>query len=744
MLHFGRAVVKLRVPIIIIGLLLLIPSVMGYLATGVNYDMLTYLPEDMETVEGQNILKNDFGKGAFSLIITEGMSDSQVADLTDQIKEVPHVADALSYGSIADASIPDQAVPKELLDKVKNGDDEMIAVFFDDSTSAGSTIDAVTQIRSIADDNVYVGGMSALVTDLKNLAEEEEPKYVAVAVICALLVLLLCTDSFLAPFVFLASIAIAIIYNLGSNIFLGEISYITKALAAVLQLAVTMDYSIFLWNSFEENLRKYPDDGPEAMTHAIAETLTAIFSSALTATAGFLAMIFMSYTLGADLGVVMAKGCLLGLLCSVTILPALILFFEKPMLRLHHKRLIPDVPRLARAITSKKGVAIAMVIFIIMLVPASIGYNNRPVYYDFTNMVTGSDTTIPEEKIRFHTADMKLKEEFNVSTTMMILADADLNHYQAKKMLDEINDVEGVQYALGYDSVKGGMIPDSIVPSDLKDSLKANGRQLIIINSEYQPSTDAVNAQIDEIDEIVKQYDASAMLIGEAPATKDLIATTDHDFLVVDAIAIVAILVILLVVFRSLSLPFILTMAIEFAIMINLGIPYFQEMMGIDAAMAFIAPICISTIQLGSTVNYAILLTTRYKRERKAFVGKRESIQTAFRFAFPAVITSAVSFFAATFGVAMYSNMGIISSLCLLMARGAVISMFSVLFILPAMLMVFDKLIIYSTLGFKELRAFEAGKKESGEPAAQIAATAQAAGSEERLPDAESTDTGIK
>lgn len=701
MYKFGKAVVKLRVPILIVGILLLIPSIFGYLNTGINYDMLTYLPKDMDTVEGQDVLLNDFGKGAFSLIVTEGMDDSQVKNLTDEIKNVDHVADALSYGEIASSQIPDQAVPAELLDKLKNGDDSLIAVFFDSGTSAGSTMDAVAQIRQISDKNVFVSGMSALVLDLKNLAEDEEAKYVGVAVACALVILLLCTDSFLAPFIFLISIAMAILYNLGSNIFLGEISYITKALAAVLQLAVTMDYSIFLWNSFEENLKKYPGErGRIAMGYAIADTLTSIFSSAMTATAGFLAMIFMSYTLGADLGIVMAKGCVFGLIASVTILPSLILTFEKPMLKTHHKRIIPDVPKLAHAITSKKAIAAFLIVFIVVLIPAGYGFMNKPVYYDFTNMVTGSNNNIPEEKIQFHTADQKLKEVFNVSTTEMVLCDADMSHPKAKEMLQRINDVDGVEYAIGYDSVKGGLVPDQLLPSKITSSLKSNGHQLIIINSQYQPSTDAVNAQCDEIQSIIKEYDPNATLIGEAPATKDLINVTDHDFVVVDAIAVIAILVILLIVFRSASLPFILVLVIEFAIMINLGLPYYM-----NDSMVFIAPICISTIQLGSTVNYAILLTTRYKRERARGIAKREAVERAFRFSFPAVVTSGASFFAATFGVAMYSKMGIISSLCLLMARGAFVSTLSVLFMLPAMLMLFDKLIIHSTYGFKDLKA---------------------------------------
>jgi predicted RND superfamily exporter protein len=705
MLKIGKGVVKFRIPILIIGVLLLIPAVFGYLNTGINYDMLTYLPENMETVQGQNILKDDFGKGAFSLIVTEGMDDKSVRELTDKIKDVDHVADALSYGEVASSKIPDQAIPDELLSKFKNGDCQMVAVFFDDSTSAAATMNAVSDIRGIADEHVFVSGMSALVVDLKNLAEREEPVYVGVAVLCSIIILLLCTDCFLAPFIFLISIGMAILYNLGTNVFLGEISYITKALAAVLQLAVTMDYSIFLWSAFEENIGKYPEDGLEAMAHAIDETLTSIFSSAMTATAGFLAMIFMSYTLGADLGIVMAKGCIMGLVASVTLLPALILVFERPMLKTRHKRLIPKVDKLGNAITSRKAVAIIMIVFAIIFVPAVYGFMNKPVYYDFSNMIAG-DSLDPND-IKFHTANEKLEDTFDVATTEMILCDSNMSHADAKQMLDRIGDVDGVQYALGYDSFKGGLIPNQLVPAKLDSSFKSGDNQLILINSSYQVSTDEVNAQIDQIKAIMKDYDANATLIGEAPATKDLITLTDHDFVVVDIVAVIAILIILAIVFGSASLPFILVLVIEFAIMINLGLPYYT-----DTQMPFIAPICISTIQLGSTVNYAILLTTRYKRNRYSLVPKREAISDAFSRTFPAVVTSALSFFAATFGVALYSNMSMISMLCSLMSRGAIVSMFAVLFLLPAFFMIFDKFIVKTSRGFKPRELKEAQNEE--------------------------------
>jgi predicted RND superfamily exporter protein len=712
---FGHAVVRLRVPILIIAVLLLIPSYFGYVHTRINYDMLDYLPDSMDTVAGQNILKDDFGKGAFSLIVTEGMTDKQVADLTDDIKGVDHVADALSYGSIADPSIPDQLIPSEISDNFKNGDDQLIAVFFDSGTSSDDTMQAVTQIRDMTDEHVLVSGMSAMVTDLKNIAEREEPSYVLVAVLCSIVALLLLTNSFAAPFVFLISIGMAIIYNLGSNFFLGQVSYITKALAAVLQLAVTMDYSIFLWNSFIEKLDNGDKDLNHAMGEAIGDTLVSISSSACTACAGFLAMCFMTYKLGADLGIVMAKGCLFGLVASITILPALLLVFHKVLLKTRHRSLIPRATHVGRFVTSHPWAFI--LVFCIVLVPALYGFSNKPVYYDFTNTLTGSDSHLEESDIRFHTADMRVQDDFDVATTEMVLCDSNLSHAEAKEMTDRVEDVDGVKYALGYDSFVGGMLPDSLVPSDLKDSLKHDPYQLIIINSSYLPSTDAVNAQIDQINDIIKDYDPNAMLIGEAPATKDLISTTNHDFMVVDAVAIIAVLVILFFVFRSATLPFILVAVIEFAIFINLGIPYYT-----NDVMSFITPICISTIQLGSCVNYAILLTTRYRKERREGLEKRDAISTAVATSLPAVVASAVSFFAATFGVKLYANIGIISQLTGIMSRGALISMVCVLFILPAFLMVFDGAIVKTSHGFKPKKTKGDATSKSVVPTKEVSA----------------------
>ena len=698
--NFGKLVVKLRMPILVVAVLLVIPSAIAYLHTPVNYDLLTYLPEQIDTVKGQGVLKEDFGKSAFSLIVTEGLDDQEVAELTNKIKEVYTVASALSYGEIADSTtLPEQAIPNQYLEKLKSGDAEMIAVFFEEGTSAENTLNAVEEIRALADENVFVSGMSAFVLDLKDIADHEEPFYVAVAVLCSIILLLLCTDTFLAPFVFLLSIGIAIIYNMGTNYFLGEMSYVTKALAAVLQLAVTMDFSIFLWSSFEENVRKYDDHG-QAMAKSIAETLVAILSSSMTATAGFLAMVFMSFTLGTNLGIVMAKGCILGVIGTVTILPSLILLFEKPMFKLAHRHLIPDVGGLAHIITKKPAVVVFMCLALVLVFPSVYGFLNKPVYYDFTNMVIGPGSTLTEEETPFNTANQKLKEDFDVATTEMVIADADISHADGKEMIDRIRDLDGVAYVIGYDAFRGGLVPDQMMPDKLRDNLISNGHQLILINSTFDVSSDEVNNQIEQINGIIKEYDENAMLIGEAPATKDLTEIMDRDFLVVDALAIIAILLIIMIAFRSITLPFILVLVIELAIMINLGLPYWT-----NDVMCFISPICISTIQLGSTVNYAILMTTRYKRERAGGLEKRKAVETAFRMTFPAVVTSGLSFFAATIGVSFAARMGLISQLCGLMARGAFISTLCVLFILPAFFMVFDRVIVKTSHGFNQKAA---------------------------------------
>lgn len=694
MYKFGKAVVRLRLPILILALVLLIPAWLGMQATRINYDMLTYLPADIETMKGQDVLMDEFGKGAFSFIVAEGMEDKDVSALRQRIEQVPHVASALWYDSIADLSIPKELLPDKLRDVFVDGDATMIAVFFDTSSSADETIEAITEIRQLCGKQCFVSGISALVTDLKNLCEREEPIYVGIAVLCALVAMELLTDSWLVPLVFLAGIGITILYNMGTNVFFGQISYITKALAAVLQLAVTMDYSIFLWHAYCARKKENPSR-EEAMALAIRDTVLSVAGSALTTIAGFLALCFMSYTMGADIGVVMAKGCLLGVIGSVTILPALILLLDKPLTATMHKSLIPDMSGVAAWITSHFWAF--LVAFAVILVPAAIGYFHTPVYYDFTQILSGDDVeSMDAEDMQFLTAKQKLEEHFDVATTHMILCDADLPAKDAEAMARRIEKLDGVTTVLSLDSLLGTDIPADFLPGSVTKMLKSGQWQLMLINSAYAVSTDEVNGQIDAINGILKEYDPHGMLIGEAPCTKDLIEITDKDFTVVSWVSIGFVFLIILLTLRSATLPVILVAVIEFAVFINLGIPYYTHF-----TMPFIAPICISTIQLGSTVDYAILTTTRYKELRHT-CDKRQAITEALAYAMPSVLVSALSFFAATFGVGLYSDIDLISSMCNLLARGAIVSMFSVLLVLPALLMLLDGVIEKTTLGMKK------------------------------------------
>lgn len=697
MYKFGKGVVKLRVPILILAILLLLPSWLGMQATRINYDMLTYLPGDIETMRGQDILLDEFGKGAFSFIIAEGMSDQEISALRREIETVEHVDSAIWYDSFVDLSVPKELLPDKLRDVFINGDATMIAVFFDTSSSADETIEAIGAIRQLCGKQAFVSGISALVTDLKDLAEREEPIYVGIAVACALGAMLLLTDSWLVPFVFLAGIGITILYNLGTNYFIGEISYITKALAAVLQLAVTMDYSIFLWHAYCARKREQ-EDKLEAMALAVRDTVLSVAGSSLTTIAGFLALCFMSYTMGADLGFVMAKGCLLGVLGSVTILPSLILVFDKPLTKTMHRSMIPDMSRVSGWITGHFWVF--LLLFAVFLAPAAVGYANTPVYYDFTKILSGDDLEdLDAEDMQFLTAKNKLEEYFQVATTHMVLCGEDMPAKDARAMMDEIDALPGVTNVLGLNTVVGGSVPEAFIPSEITEVLKSGGWQLILINSEYAVSTDDVNDQIDAIGAIVKRYDPEGMLIGEAPCTKDLVEITDTDFTVVSWVSIGFVFVIILVTLRSLSLPVILVAVIEFAVFINLGIPYYTGF-----TMPFIAPICISTIQLGSTVDYGILMTTRYKELRRSH-GKKESVTQALSYAMPSVLVSALSFFAATFGVGVYTDIDLISSMCNLLARGALVSMLSVLLVLPSLLMLLDGVVTRTTLGMRKTTA---------------------------------------
>ena len=686
-MRFSKAVVKCRIPILIITLLLMIPSVLGMANTRINYDMLTYLPETMDTVKGQNELLEDFGKGAFSFIVVEDMSQKDIKKMTDKIKEIDHVETVLSYASLADVSIPEELLPEKIYNEFNTDNATLVAVFFDSATSADVTMDAIRQIRSVAGNQAFVSGMSALVTDLKDLCEKEEPIYVGLAVLFATAAMLLFLDGWLVPFVFLASIGMMIVLNLGTNYFFGEVSYITKALSAVLQLAVTMDYSIFLWHSYNEKLGQFTDH-KDAMAAAIKDTLTSVVGSSVTTVAGFAALCFMTFTLGRDLGIVMAKGVIFGVIGCVTVLPAMILILDKPLQKTKHKSLIPNMSKFAKGVT--KVFPVFLIIFALLIAPAYYGYNktNKEVYYDMGQC-------LPED-MEYVIANSKLSEEFDIASTHMVLVDASVPSKSVRSMIKEMENIDGVKYVLGFESVVGSRVPEEILPDSIREILKSDRWELLLINSEYKVASDDVNAQIDSLNTVLKKYDPTGMLIGEAPCMKDMIETTDRDFKVVNAASIVAIFVIIAVVEKSFSLPFILIAVIELAIFINLGLPHY-----LGQSLPFIAPICISTIQLGATVDYAILMTTRYKSERASGKSKREAVNIALATSIPSIIVSGMGLFAATFGVAVYSDIDIISSMCMLMARGAVISMLLVIFILPALLMLCDKLISDTTLGMK-------------------------------------------
>lgn len=685
----AKVIVKNRVLILIISLALMIPSVFGMLNTRINYDMLNYLPDDMDTVIGQDTLKEDFGKGAFSFIIVEDMPAKDVAALKEKIEAVDHVDTVLWYDSLADLSVPMELLPDKLYDAFNQGNATMMAVFFDSATSEDVTMDAIRDIRAIAGKQCFVSGMSALVTDLKDLCEQEEPIYVALAVACACAAMMLLLDGWLVPFVFLASIGMCIVFNLGSNYFFGEISYITKALSAVLQLAVTMDYSIFLWHSYNEQLQQNTDHN-EAMAVAIHETFASVLGSSITTVAGFIALCFMTFTLGRDLGIVMAKGVLLGVIGCVTILPSMILLLDKPLQKTRHKSLIPDMGGFAKGVC--KRFPVFLVIFALLIAPAYYGYDktNDEVYYDMGQC-------LPED-IDYVIANSKLAEDFDISSTHMLLVDASLPTRDVRDMIDEMEQVDGVKYVLSLESVVGPLVPEDILPDSVRSLLNDGQWELMLINSEYKVASDAVSDQLDSLNAILKKYDDTGMLIGEAPCMKDMIDTTDHDFQVVNAVSIVAIFVIIALVEKSISLPFVLIAVIELAVFINLGLPHY-----FGQSLPFIAPICISTIQLGATVDYAILMTTRYKSERLNGNERKAAVYTALRTSAPSVIVSGLGLFAATFGVAVYSNIDIVGSMCMLMARGAIISVVLVLLVLPALLILCDGIICRTTKGMTHL-----------------------------------------
>lgn len=687
MQKFGRGVVKLRVPILIVSVLLLIPSIFGFLSTRINYDILSYLPSDIETMKGQDIMLDEFGKGGFSLVMLDGMDDKDVEKVKEKIEKVDHVCDVLWYDTLADVSLPKEVLPDDIYDFFNTDNSTMMAVFFDEATSADGSLEAVKEIRSIAGEQCFVSGMSSVVEDIKDLTMQEAPMYVVIAVILTSIILALTMDSFLIPLFFMLSVGMAIIYNMGTNFIQGEISFITEALAAVLQLAVTIDYSIFLWHSYKEEKEKHPGDNKEAMAVAIGKTITSVVSSSITTVAGFLALCFMSYELGMDMGIVMAKGVVIGVICCITVLPSMILVFDKALEKTMHKDLVPSLEKPAKFII--KHHAAFIVLFIVVLIPAVYGQINTNVYYNLTD-------TLPKD-LNSVIANTKLDEEYNMATTHMLLVDADMKPKEVNSMLDEMGKVDGVSFSMSLDTLIGPSIPREIVPDSVTKILKSDKWQLMLVGSEYKVASDEENAQIDELSKILKSYDKDGMLIGEAAATKDLIDITDHDFKVVNIVSIAAIFIIILIALRSVSLPIILVAVIEFAITVNMGVPCFT-----NTTIPFIASVVIGTIQLGATVDYAILMTTRYKTERNAGKDKHEAVTIALTTSMKSIMVSALGFFASTFGVGVYSSVDMISQLCTLMSRGAIISMITVICILPSMLMLFDKVIINTTMGMKK------------------------------------------
>ena len=686
MVKVGKKIVKFRVPILILSIILLIPAVWGYVNTRINYDVLTYLPEDIETMQGQEIMTNDFGIGAFSMLMVDGMEDKEIVKLKEKVEKVDGVENVLWYDSLADISVPQSVLPSKLYDEYNTEDGTMMAVFFKDGTSSDETMKAITEIRKITGEQCFLSGMSAIVEDTKELAEKETPLYVLIAVALSALVLAITMESIFVPVLFLLSIGIAIVYNLGTNVFFGEISYITKALAAVLQLGVTMDYSIFLMHSYQEQQVRYNGDKERAMAHAISQTFSSVIGSSVTTVAGFIALCFMSFTLGKNIGIVMAKGVIFGVLVCVTVLPSMILCCDKLIEKTKHKPLLPDIGRISDKVT--KRYVIYVVAFVILLFPAIYGNNHTGVYYNL-------DESLPKD-LPSVIANTKLKEDYNMNTTHMILVDSSVAGSDVKKMSQEIEKVDGVKWVLGLDNLVGSGVPADMLPESVTGMLKNDKYQLLMVNSTYKVATDKVNKQIEQIDKIMDKYDKGAMLVGEGPLTKDLINITDTDFKRVSAVSIGIVFVIILLLFKSVTIPVILVGVIEFAIFVNMGIPFYT-----GTKLPFVASIVIGTIQLGATVDYAILMTTRYQRERSRGAGKFDAITTAHKFSAQSIIVSALSFFAATIGVGLYSNIDMISSLCILMARGALISMVVVVLILPSLFMVFDKIIVKTSKGFR-------------------------------------------
>ena len=679
----SKLIVKLRYVILIAAVALLIPSAIGYFNTRVNYDILTYLPKDIETMKGQDILLDQFGTGSFVLYVAEGMEEKDAAKLKEKIENVDHVANVLWYDSFMDLSVPMEMLPSKVYEAFNSDSATMMFVIFDSGTSEDCTMDAIEEIRRISDKQCFMSGMSAIVTDTKNLAMKETPIYVGIAVLLAVIVLSLTMDSYLIPLFFLLSIGMAIVYNMGTNVFKGEISFITQSLSAVLQLGVTLDYSIFLWHSYQEELEKTSDKN-EAMAAAISATFQSVIGSSITTVAGFVALCFMSFTLGIDLGVVMAKGVIFGVIGCVTILPSMILIFDGLIEKTRHKPLMPEFERLPKFIA--KHYLAFFAIFLALIFPALYGNNHTKVYYDLTQ-------TLPDSLESVQGAN-KVDENFDMNSAYMLLVDKNLDTASMNEMISELENTDGILSVLGEDSVVGPAFPREFIPEELLDDLQSEEWKMILLTTDYKIASDEINSQIAKVDQIVKSYDPKAMVVGEAPCTKDLINITDHDFQVVNIVSIGLVFLIIAFVLKSVSLPFILVAVIEFAIFVNMGLPYYT-----NTTIPFISSVVIGTIQLGATVDYAILMTTRYLNERNSGHDKKEATLIALSTSMKSVIVSALSFFAATFGVGLISSIDMIGSLCMLMARGAIISMFTVLLVLPAMYMIFDGLIMKTTFG---------------------------------------------
>ncbi len=685
MVKVGKWIAKHKYLILLISFLLIIPSVIGMAKTRVNYDILSYLPDTLETIKGQDIMVDEYGMGAFSMVVVENMELKDVQKLEDAYSEIEHVKDVLWYDDVADLSLPVEMIPKNLREAFFKGDATMMLVLFDNTTSSDEAMEALTEMRKISNEQCFLSGMTGIVTDIKNLALEEMPAYVVIAALLCFIVLELFTDSFLVPLFFLLSIGISILYNMGTNIFLGEISYITQALTAVLQLGVTMDYSIFLLSSYEENKERFPGEKERAMGHAIANTFKSIVGSSVTTIAGFAALCFMTFALGRDLGVVSAKGVVIGVICCVTVLPAMILIFDKPIEKTKHKPLIKSMDRLSTFIT--KHYKIWLAIFLILLVPAVYGNNNTKIYYNISKSLPSTlDSNVANEK---------LEEDFDMSVLHLVMMDKNMDAKDKRDMLNAIDEVDGVKWTISLNSLVGASVPDSMIPKDIKSMLQSDNWELAFVCSKYESATEEVNNQIAQINEIVKGYDENAMVIGEAPMMKDLEDVTNIDLQSVNTVSMIAIFVIIMIIFKSISLPIILVAVIEFAIAVNMAVPFYQNI-----SLPFVASIVVGTIQLGATVDYAILMTSRYQRERSKGNSKKEAISAAHKASLESIITSGLSFFAATFGVSAYSKVDMIGSICTLLSRGALISVVVVALVLPAMFLIFDKVICKTSINF--------------------------------------------